>query len=66
MVAFPVVPLMECTIHNMLECVVIWMTLMLEINVELPNFSNWAIGIINFERLSIADTMNWFLNPLMD
>ena len=28
-------------------------------------FSNRAIGIINFERLSpnfIADTMNWFLN----
>ena len=30
----------------------------------MPNFSNRAIGIINFERLSpnfIADTLNWFL-----
>ena len=28
-----------------------------------------AIGIINFERLSpnlIADTMNWFLNSILD
>ena len=35
----------------------------------LPNFSNRAIGIINFERLSpnfIADTMNWFLNSMLD
>ena len=33
------------------------------------NFSNRAIGIINFERLSpnfIADTMNWFLNSILD
>ena len=33
------------------------------------NFSNRAIGIINFERLSpnfIADTMNWFLNSMLD
>ena len=32
-------------------------------------FSNRAIGIINFERLSpnfIADTMNWFLNSMLD
>ena len=32
---------------------------------NLPNLSNRAIGIVNFERLSpnfIADTMNWFLN----
>ena len=31
--------------------------------------SNRAIGIINFERLSpnfIADTMNWFLNSMLD
>ena len=37
--------------------------------VELPNFSNRAIGIINFGRLSpnyIADTMNWFLNSMLD
>ena len=35
----------------------------------LPNFSNRAIGIINFERLSpnfIADTMNWFLSSMLD
>ena len=34
-----------------------------------PNFSNRAIGIINFERHSpnfIADTMNWFLNSMLD
>ena len=33
------------------------------------NFSNRAIGIINFETLSpnfIADTMNWFLNSMLD
>ena len=32
-------------------------------------FSNRAIGIINFERLSpnfIADTMNWFLSSMLD
>ena len=31
--------------------------------------TNRAIGIINFERLSpnfIADTMNWFLNSMLD
>ena len=35
----------------------------------LPNFSNRAIGITNFERLSpnfIADTMHWFLNSMLD
>ena len=33
------------------------------------NFFNRAIGIINFERPSpnfIADTMNWFLNSMLD
>ena len=33
------------------------------------DFSNRVIGIINFERLSpnfIADTMNWFLNSMLD
>ena len=33
------------------------------------DFSNRAIGIINFERLSpnfIADTMNWFLSSMLD
>ena len=33
------------------------------------NFSSRAIGIINFERFSpnfIADTMNWFLNSMLD
>ena len=33
------------------------------------NFSNRAIGITNFERLSpnfIVDTMNWFLNSMLD
>ena len=36
---------------------------------QLPNFSNRAIGIINFERLSpnfIADSMNLFLNSVLD
>ena len=38
-------------------------------NKSLPNFSNRAIGIINFEKLSpnfIADTMNWCLNSMLD
>ena len=37
-------------------------------NKKQTNFSNRAIGIINFERLSpnfIADTMNWFLNSML-
>ena len=42
--------------------VVMWMALMLEINVLLPNFSNRVICIINFARLFfpnfIADTVN--------
>ena len=35
----------------------------------MPDFFNRAIGIINFERLSLivfADTMNWFLNSMLD
>ena len=42
---------------------------MLVIKVSLPNFYNMAIGITNFERLSPnfnADTMNWFLNSMLD
>ena len=37
--------------------------------IKMQIFSNRAIGIINFERLSpnfIADTMNWFLNSMLD
>ena len=44
-----------------------WLISMPVTKVKLPDFSNRAIGIINFERLSpnfIADTMNWFLNSM--
>ena len=40
-----------------------------DFNARNKSFSNRAIGIINFERLSpnfIADTMNWFLNSMLD
>ena len=39
-----------------------------EINVEQPNFSSRAIGIINFEKPFlnlIADTMNGFPNLML-
>ena len=56
-------------LFGLLECLVMWLISMPVIKVLLPNFSNRAIGIINFERLSpnfIADTMNWFLNSMLD
>ena len=56
-------------LFGLLECLVMWLISMPVIKVKLPNFSNRAIGIINFERLSpnfIADTMNWFLNSVLD
>ena len=56
-------------LFGLLECLVMWFISMPVIKAELPNFSNRAIGIINFERLSpnvIADTMNWFLNSVLD
>ena len=67
-VTFPVLPLTGFTFlssFGLLECVVMSLISMPVIKVLLPNFSNSAIGIINFERPSpnfIADTMNWFLN----
>ena len=54
-------------LFGLLECLVMWMISMPVIKV--PNFSNRAIGIINFEILSpkfIADTTNWFLNSVLD
>ena len=72
MVTFPVLPLTGFTFLNLfglLECLVMWLISMPVIKVLLPNFSNRAIGITNFERLSpnfIADTMNWFLNSMLD
>ena len=69
---FPVLPLTGFTFLNLfglLECLVMWLISMPVIKVKLPNFSNRAIGIINFERLSpnfIVDTMNWFLNSMLD
>ena len=68
----PVLPLTGFTFLNLfglLECLVMWLIPMPVIKVYLPNFSNRAVGIINFERLSpnfIADTMNWFLNSMLD
>ena len=56
-------------LFGLLECLVMWLISMPVIKVLLPNFSNRAIGNINFERLSpnfIADTMNWFLNSVLD
>ena len=56
-------------LFGLLECLVMWLISMPVIKVWLPNFSNRVIGIINFERLSpnfIADTMNWFLNSMLD
>ena len=72
MVTFPVLPLtgfIFLNLFGLLECLVMWLISMPVIKVLLPNFSNRAIGIINFERLSpnfIADTMNWFLNSMLD
>ena len=72
MVTFPVLPLTGFTFLNLfglLECLVMCLISMPVIKVSLPNFSNRAIGIINFERLSpnfIADTMNWILNSMFD
>ena len=54
-------------LFGLLECLVMW--LISTPVIKLQNFSNRAIGIINFERLSpnfIADTMNWFLNSMLD
>ena len=54
MVTFPIEPPIECSFHNLirlLEYVAIWMILIFEINVYLPNFSNRVIGIIIFERI---------------
>ena len=70
MVTFPVLPLTGFTFLNLfglLECLGMWLISMPVIKVYLPSFSNRAIGIINFERLSpnfIADTMNWILNSM--
>ena len=70
---FPVLPLTGFTFLNLfglLGCLVMWLPV---IKILLPNFSNRAIGIINFERLNpnfminnIADTMNLFLNSMLD
>ena len=63
---------MECIFLNfkdMLECVVMYVTLMRVINVLLLNLSNRFIGIISLDRLfpnSIVDTMNWFQNSVFD
>ena len=56
-------------LFGLLECLVMWLISMPVTKVYLPNFFNRNIGIINFERLSpnfIADTMNWFLNSMLD
>ena len=69
---FPVLPLTGFTFLNLfglLECLVMGLISMPVIKVKLSNFSNGAIGIINFKILSpnfIADTMNWFLNSMLD
>ena len=46
-------------LFGLLECLVMWL-------ITMPDR---AIGILNFERLSpnfIADSMNWFLNSMLD
>ena len=54
-VEFPVLPLMGRTfpfVFDLVECVVMYLTLMLDMNVKLQNFSKRAIiGIKNFESL---------------
>ena len=63
---FLVVLLMVYTFRNLLhvgllESAIMLQTSTLEINVKRPNFSNRAIGIINFEKPFlnvIVDTMN--------
>ena len=68
----PVLPPTGFTFLNLfglLECLVMWLISMPVIKVKLPNFSNRDFGIINFEIRSpnfIADTMNWFLNSMLD
>ena len=55
MVTVPVLPLtgfIFLNLFGLLECLVMWLISMPVIKVYLPNFSNRAIGIINFERLS--------------
>ena len=47
-------------LFGLLECLVMWLISMPVIKVKLPDFSNRAIGIVNFARLSqnfIADTI---------
>ena len=54
---------------GLLECLVMWLISMPVIKILLPNFSKRAIGIKKIEKLSpnfIADTMNWFLNSMLD
>ena len=64
MVPFLVVLLMVYTFRNLLgllESAIMLQTSTLEINVKRPNFSNRAIGIINFEKPFLnftVDTMN--------
>ena len=64
MVTFLVVLLMLYTFRNLLgllESAIMLQTSTLEINVKRQNFSNRAIGIINFENFFlnfIVDTMN--------
>ena len=56
MATFPVISLKEYAFHNLLgllECAVMLQSLIREIKVLQPNFSNRAIGIANF----IAGTM---------
>ena len=56
-------------LFGLLGCLVVWLVSVPVVGVWLPNFSNRAVGIINFERLSpnfIADTMNWFLGSVLD
>ena len=69
---FPVLPLTVCTFLNLfdlLECLVMWLTLMHVIKSYLVKFSFRGIGIINFEKVFqsfIADTINWFQNSKSD
>ena len=68
---FPVLPLTGFTFLNLLGF--LGSSHVADLNASnkslIAKLLHRAIGIINFERLSpnfIADTMNWFLNLMMD
>ena len=54
-------------LFGLLECLVMWLISTPVIKVYLPNFSNWAIGIINSKDfLQILSPTLWILNSVLD